>query len=120
MIRKIFSNVNYRLKIMKKLGKSHRDLKPSNILFSYVFIVKIGDFGLATDLSSQNITATDCGTIIFKAPEVENGKFNNKCDLYSIGIILYMLKTGQLIFEGNTTREIIINEYQNKFRKENR
>ena len=124
MIRKIFSQVNSGLKIMKKLGKSHRDLKPSNILFSYVddkekdFIVKIGDFGLATDLSTQNVTATDCGTLIFKAPEVESGKFNNKCDLYSIGIILYMLKTGQFIFEGNSMREIIINQYKNKFRKE--
>ena len=124
MIRKIFSQVNSGLKIMQKLGKSHRDLKPSNILFSYVddkkkdFIVKIGDFGLATDLSSKNVTATDCGTIVYKAPEVESGKFNNKCDLYSLGIILYLLKTGKIIFEGNSMREIIINQFQNKRRKE--
>ena len=124
MIRKIFSQVNSGLKIMQKLGKSHRDLKPSNILFSYVddkkkdFLVKIGDFGLATDLSSKNVTATDCGTIVYKAPEVESGKFNNKCDLYSLGIILYLLKTGKIIFEGNSMREIIINQFQNKRRKE--
>ncbi len=124
MIRKIFSQVNSGLKIMQKLGKSHRYLKPSNILFSYVddkekdFIVKIGDFGLATDLSSKNVTATDCGTIVYKAPEVESGKFNNKCDLYSLGIILYLLKTGKIIFEGNSMREIIINQFQNKRRKE--
>ena len=124
MIRKIFSQVNSGLKIMQNLGKSHRDLKPSNILFSYVddkekdFIVKIGDFGLATDLSSKNVTATDCGTIVYKAPEVESGKFNNKCDLYSLGIILYLLKTGKIIFEGNSMREIIINQFQNKRRKE--
>jgi serine/threonine protein kinase len=124
MIRKIFSQVNSGLKIMRNLGKSHRDLKPANILYSYIddnkkdFIVKIGDFGLATDLTSKNIYATDCGTMIFKAPEVESGKFNNKCDLYSLGIILYMLKTGQIIFEGNSLREIIINQSKNKFRKE--
>ena len=37
---------------------------------------------------------------MFKAPEVGNEKYSNKCDLYSIGIILYMLKTGEYIFEG--------------------
>ena len=86
-------------------GKTHRDLKPSNILFSYTndkqsdFIIKIGDFGLAADLTSTK-TLSIAGSDLFKAPEVEEGRFSNKCDLYSLGIILYMLKTGQYIFEG--------------------
>ena len=74
-------------------GKTHRDLKPENILFSYTnnkntdFIVKIGDFGLSTDLKSTKL-ASNAGSDLFKAPEIEEGKYSNKCDLYSIGIIL--------------------------------
>ena len=100
LIRKIFSQINSGLKIMIDKGKTHRDLKPDNILFSYTndnktdFIIKIGDFGLSTDLISSTI-ATNAGTKWFKAPEVEEGKYSNKCDLYSLGIILYLLKTGK-------------------------
>ena len=83
----------------------HRDLKPSNILYSYTnkektdFIIKICDFGLITELgNTTQINKTNAGTPIFRAPEVETGEYNNKCDLYSIGIILYMLKTKEYIF----------------------
>ena len=124
MIKKIFGQINSGLEVMVKKGKCHRDLKPSNILYSYIdnkkkdFIIKIGDFGLATDLASTKKYATDCGSCIFKAPEVGTKKFNNKCDLYSIGIILYMLKTGEYIFEGNDIREIIRNQDNNNLKKD--
>ena len=123
LIRKIFLQFNSGLKIMIDNGKTHRDLKPSNILFSYTndkktdFIIKIGDFGLSTDLNATNF-ATNAGTELFKAPEVENEQFSNKCDLYSIGIILYMLKTGEYIFEGNKILDILINKNSNKIKKE--
>ena len=123
LIRKIFSQINSGLKIMIDNGKCHRDLKPSNILFSYIddkktdFIVKIGDFGLSTDLDSTLTDLTNAGTERFKAPEIENGKYSNKCDLYSIGIILYMLKTGEYIFDGKTNLEILKNKYSNKIKK---
>ena len=116
LIKKIFSQINSGLKIMIDNGKTHRDLKPSNILFSYTnnektdFIVKIGDFGLST--------ASNTGTELFKAPEVSKGKYSNKCDLYSIGIILYMLKTGEYIFEGKNYVDKLINKKFNKIKKE--
>ena len=121
LIRKIFFQLNSGLKIMIEKGKIHRDLKPTNILFSYTndkktdFIIKLGDFGLSTDLIS---TAKDSGTDLYKAPEVEEGKFSNKCDLYSIGIILYMLKTGEYIFDGKQLVDILINKRLNKIKKE--
>ena len=102
---------------------THRDLKPSNILFSYTndkktdFIVKIGDFGLSTDLKSTK-TASNTGTELFKAPEVGNEKYSNKCDLYSIGIILYMLKTGEYIFDGKNNMDTLINKNANKMKKD--
>ena len=47
-----------------------------------------------------------------------NKKYSNKCDLYSIGIILYMLKTGEYIFEGKKLVDILNNQKINKFKKE--
>ncbi len=123
LIRKIFSQINSGLKIMLKKEKTHRDLKTSNILFSYTndkkddFIIKIGDFGLSTDLKSTKI-ASNAGTKLFKAPEVNNGIDSNKCDLYSIGIILYKLKTGEYIFEGENDEDKLINKKLNKIKKD--
>ena len=121
LIRKIFSQINSGLKDMLKKGKCHRDLKPSNILYSYIneektnFIIKLGDFGLSTDLKSTQY-ASNAGT--FKAPEVEEGKFSNKCDLYSIGIILYYLKTGEYIFDGKRELDILNNKDKNIIKKD--
>ena len=123
LIRKIFSQINSGLKSMLRVGKCHRDLKPSNILISYIneektdFIIKIGDFGLITDLNETEY-ATNAGSKYFKAPEVELEKFSNKCDLYSVGIILYYLKTGEYIFEGQREIEILINKENNKIKKD--
>ena len=111
------------LKIMIKKKKTHRDLKPSNILFSYTndketdFIVKIGDFGLSTDLKDTKI-ASNTGTEYFKAPEVVKEKYSNKCDLYSIGIILYFLKTGEYIFDGVEKVDVLNNKKINKMKKD--
>ena len=122
MIRKIFKQLNSGFKTMIKKKKVHRDLKPSNILFTYTndeksdFIVKLGDFGLATDLYKTDIKS-NAGTLFFKAPEVENGIYNNKCDLYSIGVILYMLKTGEIIFDGKNDAERMISKMNGKIKK---
>ena len=122
MIRKIFKQLNSGLKIMINKKKSHRDLKPSNILYSYTnddktdFIIKLGDFGLSTDLYKTEVKS-NAGTNIFKAPEVEDEIYSNKCDLYSIGVILYMLKTGELIFEGKKLIDILINKKNGNLKK---
>ncbi len=123
LIRKIFSQINSGLKILIENGKTHRDLKPSNILYSYIndkktdFIIKIGDFGFSADLIDSK-TEQDLGTSLFKAPEVKTEKYSNKCDLYSIGIILYMLKTGEYIFEGKDKEEKLENKKLNKIKKD--
>ena len=123
MIRKIFFQLISALKIMVKHGKCHRDLKPLNILFSYNdkksdFIIKLTGFYFVTDLNENEEEAENCGTPIFKAPEVENGYYSNKCDLYNLGIILYMLKTGEYIFEGKNFFEIFNNKRKNIIKKD--
>ena len=121
MIKKIFLQLNSAFKIMKNFGITHRDLKPDNILYSYIdsnkndFIIKLADFGLATNLKSTKI-ATLAGTPGYIAPEIFTFKYSDKCDLYSLGIILYKLKTGEYIF-GNSDEEIYNNMKKNNLKK---
>lgn len=124
LIRKIFKQVNTGFKLILKEKKVYKYLKPSNILYSYIndeksdFIIKIGDFGLSSELYKTGIKSI-AGPNIFTAPEVEEGKSSNKCDLYSIGVILYMLKTGEIIFEGKNNKEIVSSKTNGKLKKIN-
>ncbi len=89
----------------------HRDLKPENILTmedSEKQVVKVTDFGLARFIKSGSISASTAGTPIYMAPEVWSGNFNEKSDIWSIGVILYELLTGVPPFLAdnlNTLRE---------------
>lgn len=76
----------------------HRDIKPSNILFLDNNI-KICDFGLAKKINNQNLDnknldnsySTEIGSNFYRAPEIDNHHYNNKIDIYSLGIILIEL-----------------------------
>jgi serine/threonine protein kinase len=120
LIRKIFSQVNTGLKVMRKLGMNHKGLNPAKILYSYTteektdFIIKLADFGLAT---GNYIEEND-----YIAPELKKKNKNNinyeKCDLYSLGVILFKLKTGQFIFDGEDDLEKLLNQKSDKFRSD--
>ena len=102
-----FSNLET-IKIMKKIflavkylhenGICHRDLKPQNFLFedeNEDSEIKLIDFGLSNIYdNSNNEMKTIVGTNIFMAPEVFQGKYNYKCDTWSLGVISYILLTG--------------------------
>jgi serine/threonine protein kinase len=125
LIKKIFSQLNSALKIMFDKKLCHGNLKPQNIFFSYKnekksdFIIKLCDFGFRTFLNDSKTMKTNCGTQDFMAPEVKEYEYlNEKSDLYSLGIILYKLKTGNYIFEGKNTFEIFKNKQKNVMKKE--
>ena len=82
----------------------HRDLKPENLLYLNPGSekdnrIKVIDFGL-----SQNIDKlkTKVGTAYYVAPEILNGKYNEKCDIWSAGVILYILLSGDPPFNGES------------------
>jgi serine/threonine-protein kinase len=86
-------------------GVVHRDLKPENIMVDENDIIKLIDFGIASDSASRrltyaNFTAT-LGTPDYIAPEQVKGKRGDgRSDIFSVGVILYEMLTGKLPFSG--------------------
>ncbi len=88
-----------------KLGVVHRDLKPSNIMIDKAGNARIMDFGIARSLEAKGITVTGMtiGTPEYMSPEqVEGKEVDQKSDIYSLGVILYEMLTGQVPFKGDT------------------
>jgi serine/threonine protein kinase len=83
------------------LALVHRDLKPDNILLSATDNIKIGDFGLARDFVAakrENETwanyymSAACGTLFYMAPEVFEGHYTEKGDVFALGVLLYAIE----------------------------
>jgi calcium-dependent protein kinase len=105
-------------------GIAHRDLKMENVLFLYKSEdspIKVIDFGLSesaphlqTDLmeiisGEKNVNMTmsgSVGTPHYISPEVLEGQYNQKCDIWSAGVILYTMLSGSFPFDGDTDKDI--------------
>lgn len=91
----------------------HRDIKPSNILFDAEGRAVIGDFGLARAVQASSTSAGSSsggvGTPAYRAPELWLGKppASSATDIYSLGCVLSEILTGKILFEGNTTEEVL-------------
>ena len=78
----------------------HRDIKPENIVFGKkrdYSTLKLIDFGLAT--TTRNTKRNSCGSPYYMAPEIINGHFCKKTDIWSVGVIIYLMLTGKHPFE---------------------
>ncbi len=96
-------------------GIVHRDLKPANLLIDVQDHIKLADFGIAKLYGGANVTAEGgmLGTADYMAPEQASGKpVTSRCDLYSLGSVMYALITGKPPFAAGTMIEVI-NALQN-------
>jgi calcium-dependent protein kinase len=101
----IISGINH----LHSLGIMHRDIKPENIIFetpetsSYL---KIIDFGSAKLIKKQ-FYKKKCGTVLYMSPQVIDGKYTEKCDVWSAGIIFYIMIAGKHPFYTNIEQDLL-------------
>ena len=109
-ILEILKQLNNAFKVMEEKKIIHRDLKLENILLKYIdkehkkYIIKLCDYGSSKKYTSltKNYFNSVHGTLLYMAPEIlKEEEYNYKCDLWSIGIIIYQLYFGNLPYFGD-------------------
>mmetsp|Transcript_18823 Transcript_18823/g.26037 ORF Transcript_18823/g.26037 Transcript_18823/m.26037 type:complete len:118 (+) Transcript_18823:379-732(+) len=95
---------------MQKTGYCHRDIKPENILMDSDFNLKVADFGFALTTEGRKgdgVCHTKLGTESYMAPEIHHGMsyIGSQVDLFAIGIILFIMKTGHPPFKKATNND---------------
>jgi len=94
------------VKYLNSLNICHRDLKPENIMIDSSLKIKLLDFGLSTHFKEFKNLSSPVGTPYYVSPEVLRGDYNKECDMWSIGVITYILLTGTPPFQAESMTDI--------------
>jgi len=108
------------LKFIHSQGIAHRDIKPENLLYldeSDDSIVKLADFGMAKiNDDKDKLMSTVCGTPAYLAPEViMNQKYGEACDIWSLGVVLYVMLCGYPPFDSENNEENMKNIKEGRY-----
>lgn len=106
----IMRDIGTAIQFLHNMNIAHRDIKPENLLYNSkdnAAVLKLTDFGFAKETSLQNPLQTPCYTPYYVAPEVLGPeKYDKSCDMWSLGVIMYILLCGFPPFYSNTGQAI--------------
>ena len=116
-----FQQIINGLEFLHKMGIVHRNIKPENILVDhYLKEIKMIGFKLSNNFNDKSdLLSTLCGSPLYAAPEVLLGRGYNPypVDIWSIGIVLYLMLSGKLPFDGETDEDLVKKIIEAKIKK---
>ncbi|XP_057702217.1 MAP kinase-activated protein kinase 3 [Corythoichthys intestinalis] len=106
----IMRDIGTAIEFLHSINIAHRDIKPENLLYTSKHsngVLKLTDFGFAKETTQHNPLQTPCYTPYYVAPEVLGPeKYDKSCDMWSLGVIMYILLCGFPPFYSNTGQAI--------------
>ncbi|KAK0098691.1 hypothetical protein PV326_005102 [Microctonus aethiopoides] len=116
--RATFAQILSAVEYCHAIGVAHRDLKAENLLLDAQMNVKIADFGFSNRFVPGEKLSTWCGSPPYAAPEVFRGKHyaGPEIDIWSLGVVLYVLVCGALPFDGSTLQSLRDRVLSGRFR----
>ncbi|MBP3696606.1 MAG: Stk1 family PASTA domain-containing Ser/Thr kinase [Clostridia bacterium] len=122
----IKETVHFTMQILRALqhahdkGIVHRDIKPQNIMLLSNGNIKVTDFGIARFSYSDTKTMTDSaiGSVHYISPEqARGGATDDRADIYSVGVVMYEMLTGQVPFQSDNSVSVALMQLQNEAKK---
>ena len=118
--------VHFAVQILRALkhahdkGIVHRDIKPQNIMLLEDGTIKVADFGIAKFARASQHTVTDkaIGSVHYISPEQAKGELSDeKSDIYSVGVMLYEMTTGELPFDADSPVSVALKQIQSQAKR---